>query len=58
MADLRIEQLPTALTLALADLVPLAAYDEQVETGYKASKITAAEIAAAKSANRKTAAAR
>ena len=47
MADLRIEQLPTALTLALADLVPLAAYDEQVETGYKASKITAAEIAAA-----------
>lgn len=47
MADLRIEQLPTALTLALADLVPLAAYDEQVETGYKASKITAAELAVA-----------
>ena len=47
MADLRIEQLPTALALVLGDLFPLAAVNEQIATGYEAKHITAAEVAAA-----------
>lgn len=47
MADLRIEQLPTALALALGDLFPLAAVNSQIQTGYEAKHITAAEVAAA-----------